>query len=105
LKEIDHQAQEFICQLDSFIEDKFDLWLVFELCQGKPISKLLYKQNGLFVDGQRIYSFEQTSTVQALEQNDCQEFKKIVKMLLGALDLLSQIGVVHADLKPENIIV
>ena len=51
----------------SWIEDKNDLWLVFELCPGKTISKLLYRSQGLFLDGQRIYEFEQTSAIEVLE--------------------------------------
>lgn len=35
-------------------EDKFDLWLIFELC-GSPLSKTLFQVKGEFYKGERIY--------------------------------------------------
>jgi hypothetical protein len=44
-----------LCKLLDSIEDKSDLWLVFELC-GRPLSKQLYEVKGEFYKGERIYS-------------------------------------------------
>lgn len=40
-----------------------------------------------------------------LERNGCKEFKKIIKRILEGLSLLQVIGLIHADLKTENILV
>jgi serine/threonine protein kinase len=40
-----------------------------------------------------------------LEANNCFEFKKIIKKILEALDLMKIVGVVHCDLKSENILI
>ena len=42
---------------------------------------------------------------QILEGSGCHEFKKIIKRVLEGLMLFSEIGLVHCDLKTENILV
>lgn len=50
-----HPGTKVICKLLDSVEDKADLWLVFEVC-GKPLSKQLYEVKGEFYKGERIYS-------------------------------------------------
>ena len=69
----------------NFIDDKHDLWLVFELC-GKPLSKVLFPTKGQFFKGERIYEVEQDMHIcEILEDDNCREFKKIIKGVLEGL--------------------
>ena len=87
------------------IDDKNDLWLVFELC-GKPLSKVLFPTKGQFFKGERIYEVQQDMQIcEILEQDHCREFKKIIKRVLEGLQLFQDAGLVHCDLKTENILV
>lgn len=40
-----------------------------------------------------------------LERDNCSEFKKIIQCILDVLCLLKQAGIVHCDLKSENVLV
>lgn len=83
-----------------------DLWLLFSPCPGKPLSKLLCQTHGGFVHGERIYDAEQNEEAYAvLQARNSRQLRLIVRMLLEALDFVHGRGVVHCDLKPENIIV
>ena len=60
-----------MCKLLDFQEDKFDLWLVYELC-GSPLSKLMFQTKGQFLNGERIYEVKQDSRVyNILQNNNC----------------------------------
>ena len=37
------------------VEDKKDLWLIYELCPGKTMNELLFEVKGEFYKGERIY--------------------------------------------------
>ena len=41
----DHSGINSICKLYGAVEDKWDLWLIYELC-GTPLSKLLFETKG-----------------------------------------------------------
>lgn len=70
------------------------------------MSKILFKTKGTFHKGERIYDVNQDVRIcQILEQDNCREFKKIIRRILMGLSLLSQIGLVHCDLKSENILI
>lgn len=50
----DHPGLSTFCKMLDNVEDKTDLWVVYEL-GGKPISKLLMQTKGQFYRGERIY--------------------------------------------------
>ena len=101
-----HPGAQYLCRLLGHQEDKMDLWLLFSPCPGKPLSKLLCQTQGGFVHGERIYDAEQNEEAYAvLQARNCRQFRLIVRALLEALDFIHGRGVVHCDLKPENIIV
>lgn len=88
------------------VEDPKDVWLIFEICQGMPLNKLLYSTRGEFLNGERIYDvIHNCNAFEVLEANEAHQFKRIIKIILTVLDLFSQAGFVHCDLKPENILV
>ncbi len=47
--------QEHICMLIDNVEDKRDLWLIYELCEGKTMNEHLFDVKGEFFKGERIY--------------------------------------------------
>lgn len=49
------EGGENICLLHQYIEDKKDLWLIYELCHGKTMNELLFDVKGEFYKGERIY--------------------------------------------------
>jgi hypothetical protein len=44
-----------ICLLLNYIEDKKDLWLMYEVCQGKTMNEFMFDVKGEFYKGERIY--------------------------------------------------
>jgi serine/threonine protein kinase len=73
---------------------------------GQPLSKIMYSTKGKFFQGERIYEVKQDPKVfDILQQNDCFQFKIIIIKIVQALCLLDEVGVVHADLKPDNVLV
>ena len=101
----DHLGLNSLCMMREHQDTKQDIWLVFELC-GKPLSKVLYNTKGQFYKGERIYEVRQDEEVyNILQANSCREFKKLIVAILNGLSLLKVAGIVHCDLKAENILV
>jgi len=46
---------EQICMLRDSVDDKRDLWLIYELCPGKTMNEHLFEVKGEFYKGERIY--------------------------------------------------
>ena len=100
-----HPGLSSICKMIDFVEDKADLWLVYELC-GQPLTKMLFTTKGQFWRGERIYEVRQDPIIyQILEANDFEQFKLVIQRILQGLSLLKLAGIVHCDLKSENILV
>ena len=67
----DHPGLDSLCKLQGQREDKFDLWLIYELC-GSPLSKLLFQPKGTFYKGERIYEVQQDPRIMnILQRNNC----------------------------------
>ncbi len=54
--------------LDS-IEDKRDLWLIYELCEGKTMNEYLFNVKGEFFKGERIYMVHHGGFYHAIRNN------------------------------------
>ena len=66
----------------------------------------MFQTKGQFLNGERIYEVKQDSRVyNILQKNNCQEFKKIIICLLEVITVLKRAGIVHSDLKSENIMI
>ena len=66
----------------------------------------MFQTKGQFLNGERIYEVKQDSRVyNILQKNNCQEFKKIIICLLEVITILKRAGIVHSDLKSENIMI
>lgn len=45
------EEKDQICLLIDVIEDRSDLWLIYELCPGKTMNEHLFEVKGEFLDG------------------------------------------------------
>lgn len=64
----------------------------------------MFDVKGEFFHGERIYSVIHRSFYKSLSQST-QVLKDFIKMLAEALDVLQQNQIVHADIKPDNILI
>jgi serine/threonine protein kinase len=94
-------------------ETKFDYWLVMEH-GGLPLTKVLFTTKGEFHRGERVYRLVDQPLYQAMlgqviaeDWNSAEQpplFVQLAQQLLRALEGLAARGVVHADIKPDNIL-
>lgn len=49
------KGTEHIAQLYDSVEDKKDLWLIYEVCRGKNLNECLFEVKGEFFKGERVY--------------------------------------------------
>jgi serine/threonine protein kinase len=89
--------------LDS-VEDKKDLWLIYELCPGKTMNEQLFDVKGEFYKGERIYMVHHGNFYHAL-RNNILLLKEFLIRMVDALNLFAKLSIVHADLKPDNILI
>jgi serine/threonine protein kinase len=86
------------------VAEKRDFWLIYELCPGKTMNEHLFTVKGEFYKNERIYLVHHGSLYQALRTN-LDLLKDFLARMCQALGLLARLGIVHADLKPENVII
>jgi tetratricopeptide (TPR) repeat protein/tRNA A-37 threonylcarbamoyl transferase component Bud32 len=72
-----------IVAIHDVFEEAGDLYLVFELVEGRPLDSIVESSRGLSLD----------------------ECKRIMRQVCGALDYAHSRKIVHRDLKPSNIVV
>jgi serine/threonine protein kinase len=93
----------YIINLIDYIEDSNDLWLIFEK-GGKNLSNLIFKIKGEFMSNERIYSIKKGKLLVEFFNNII-HFKTFFKKMLQFLHFLNKNGIVHCDIKPDNILV
>ena len=92
-----------IAELLDIVEDKKDLWLVYEL-GGMTLTKNLFEVKGEFYKGERVYHANYQQLYYAMKKNRDVLIDFMTRML-QVFELLSALDIVHADLKPDNILV
>jgi dual specificity tyrosine-phosphorylation-regulated kinase 2/3/4 len=94
---------DYISKTLHIAETKTDVWIVMEF-GGKSLSKALFDVKGEFHRGARIYCVHPQPFFESLKV-DPTALKDFLRQILLALDVLNCYGVVHADLKPDNILI
>jgi len=98
----------YITRLLDAMETKKDLWMVMEY-GGDVLSKALFEVKGEFASRgtaqprERVYRVHHLPFYEAMKQ-DPRVFKRLVRQVLEAIRLLADHGIVHSDLKPENLL-
>ena len=94
---------DFIPRIYDYYEDNNDIWFSFEK-GGKSISGLSFKIKGEFEKGERIYFIQKGKFLINLFSTISQ-FKYLLKSLLLGIDYINKRGIIHSDIKPENILI
>ena len=94
---------KYIAELLDVNEDKNDLWLTYEL-GGMTLTKNLFEVKGEFFKGERVYHCSYQNFYYALKTNRDVLIDFMTRML-QVFELLAALDIVHADLKPDNILV
>ena len=95
---------ENICRLLKCCEDKKDCWLIYEVCKGQTMNEGMFNVKGEFYNGERIYMVHHSMLYHSLRNNH-KLMADFVRRMGLVLNLLYHAGVVHADLKPDNILI
>ena len=98
-----NETNNFIPKIYDYYEDNNDLWFSFEK-GGISLSGLCFKIKGEFEKGERIYLIQKGKFLISLFSNISQ-FKYLLKSLLSAIDYINKKGIIHSDIKPENILI
>ena len=96
--------RDSICLLLDSVEDKKDLWLIYELCEGRTMNDHLFDVKGEFYKGERIYMVHHSHFYHAIRTN-LRLLKDFMFRMSMALNLFARLSIVHGDLKPDNIII
>ena len=106
LKEL-NDIQKEKCDLIPIIyeanEDNNDIWFSFEK-GGISLSSLTFNIKGIFEKGERIYQIQKGEFLVLLFKN-IDQFKFLLKEVLKGIDYINKKGIIHSDIKPENILV
>jgi len=92
-----------ISKLIDTIEDRHDLWLVYEVGSA-CLGSLLHTVKGEFYKGERIYNVAHQSFYQALLSTP-KILPALIKKIAETFVVLSELSIVHSDIKPDNILV
>lgn len=98
-----HKGHNFISHLTDQINEPKDLWLAYEV-GGNSLSKMLFDVKGEFHNGERIYFVNHQDFYYDVKNNKMLLRQFLLKLML-AFDLLQSQGIVHADIKSDNILV
>ena len=94
---------EIIPKIYDFYEDNNDIWFSFEK-GGRSLSNLCFKIKGEFEKGERIYLIQKGQFLISLFSN-INQFKFLLKQLIIGINYINNKGIIHSDIKPENILI
>ena len=80
------------------------LALTYELC-GQTLSSLLFAIRGTFIKSERVYKVTQGVLHADLFAHNASLLKTLMKILLEVLLLFDDCGLLHCDIKPDNILI
>ena len=94
---------ELIPKIYDAYEDSNDIWFSFEK-GGTSLSNICFKIKGEFEKGERIYLIQKGQFLEYLFSNISQ-FKYLLKQLVIGINYINSKGIIHSDIKPENILI
>ena len=103
LKTLNKENHEIIPKFYDSHEDNNDIWLYYEKC-GNSLSNLSFKIKGEFYHNERIYYIQKGIFVKHLFENISQ-FKTLTRKIIEGIDYINNKGIIHSDIKPENILI
>ena len=103
LNKLNEIRNDFIPKIFDVYEDNNDLWFSFEK-GGISLSGLCFKIKGEFEKGERIYHIQKGLFLMSLFSS-IKQFKYLLKSLLSAINYINKNGIIHSDIKPENILI
>ena len=103
LNKLNEIKNDFIPKIFDVYEDNNDLWFSFEK-GGISLSALCFKIKGEFEKGERIYHIQKGLFLMSLFSS-IKQFKFLLKSLLSAINYINKNGIIHSDIKPENILI
>ena len=77
---------------------------MYELCAGRTMNEHLFTVKGEFYKGERIYMVHHGQLYHDIRDNT-NLLRDFLFKICGVLSLFARLGVVHADLKPDNILI
>lgn len=72
---------------------------------GKSLSSLCFKIKGEFYNNERIYSIKKGHFLVMIMCDKLKHFKMMIRAILEAIKFITDHGIVHSDIKPENILI
>ena len=103
LKKLNEDECDLIPKIYETYEDSSDIWFSFEK-GGISLSSLSFNIKGIFEKGERIYQIQKGEFLIMLIKN-LSQFKFFVKKIIEGIDYINKKGIIHSDIKPENILV
>ena len=99
----EQDINEIIPKFYEYYEDNNDIWFSFEK-GGNSLSSLSFKIKGEFENRERIYNIQKGIFLKYLFSNISQ-FKLFIRKILSGIDFINSKGIIHSDIKPENILI
>ena len=84
------------------LDELKDIWLSFEV-GGESLGALMFTMKGQFHNGERVYNVQHQGFYRAIK-NDRAILADLIFMVCQVLDVLAMFRIVHADIKPDNIL-
>ena len=99
----DNAKCDLIPKIYESYEDNNDIWFSFEK-GGLSLSTLTFNIKGIFEKGERLYHIQKGEFLLLLFKN-IKQFKLLLRKILEGIDYINKKGIIHSDIKPENILV
>ena len=99
----DEEKCDLIPKIYETYEDNHDIWFSFEK-GGLSITTLTFNIKGIFEKGERLYHIQKGEFLVLLFKN-VKQFKLLIRKILEGIDYINKKGIIHSDIKPENILV
>jgi serine/threonine protein kinase len=92
-----------IARLLDEIEDSKDFWLVYEVGSAS-LNKHLFDVKGEFYKGERLYLVNHSAPFYTHLKQHKALLRSLIRKLVEVFRVLSELKIVHADIKPDNIL-